>query len=826
MATTQEQTLAVVMQLRDQLTKQMQGPTQAVNRFGKTVDKATKGPMARLSAGVRKAREGLNKLSTTAKVSLAAVSAAFVLTSKSVIDFSDNLDKMSKKLGISTDALQKLGLAAQLEGGTIEDIGMSFRTFSRALDQGKQGIGEYLRVFNRLREMTGINVMEAGNLEEAYFKTVDALSKVTDQTTKLSLGQIAMGEGFTKLIPLFDKGSKGIREMGDSFSRLGLIMTEDVIQAHREFKDQMTVVGAAWKVFVGNQIRGINTLIPVFAKFFFTLKKGFGFIGATLNFIGRRFSAFVELIKSSFMTLETAFQEEAVIRRMNRVQEEVKKLGEELNNSNLRIEAAKRLWGEGSEEVRKFTKEIEANKKELSRLVTEQNRLQASLDTLNGKFDPFTKFMKDSAKIAQDYVEDLEHVNEATDQQKESLDKALKEFKGMPPEIDKTSKSVSTLTKKEVDLAKANLSLGDSFSVAVKGFTDAQIPNLVTEFGNLFSFMQEGFTNVFDQVIFEGRKFSDTMRDMVNGLVREIVRALTRKVTGNIIASLFGGGGAASTGANIATGIGGATSLVQSAFSAPSPRRVVSPASTAAGAAAGAVGGVGGVAGGGGGGVNILGGVGVTGAITGVSSIAAQMVQQRAAEEAAAAAAAGEEAGTGETAAAIGAGVAPLIGAAFGPIGAVIGGIAGIALGAVSADRAKRRAKRAAKKARAAQAAGGLTPDQVESRRKEAANLIKTAVRTQLGGGLATPEAVESVSKLFTGDISPEEIEAFGGAGPIVGAKRSIEDMANINNINVGAPVITVNANVSSQMDIQQLADDLGFLLQGSIQAAAAQAGA
>ena len=112
-----------------------------------------------------------------------------------------------------------------------------------------------------------------------------------------------------------------------------------------------------------------------------------------------------------------------------------------------------------------------------------------------------------------------------------------------------------------------------------------------------------------------------------------------------------------------------------------------------------------------------------------------------------------------------------------------------------------------------------INQEELEKQRKEAERLITEATRTQLGGGLADPNAVDAVSKLFSGGISVKEIEEFGGVQNVLARQAEIDALA-ARNVSVNPSINVTVGSISSSYDVRLLAEDLGFYLGGSISSA------
>jgi hypothetical protein len=164
------------------------------------------------------------------------------------------------------------------------------------------------------------------------------------------------------------------------------------------------------------------------------------------------------------------------------------------------------------------------------------------------------------------------------------------------------------------------------------------------------------------------------------------------------------------------------------------------------------------------------------------------------------------------------------IGAVAGPIGAVVGAVVGAAYGAFAGNQEKKKME---KEKEAAEAAAAEQAKQLEEQKKKAAELVQMQISNNLGGGLATPELAAEVGELFTGGVTPGDIDRMGiNAQDVLAREGEIRGQGITNNVNVGSPNINVSiGSVASHYDIQNLAQDLGYHLSSAIHDAAGSNG-
>lgn len=152
--------------------------------FGGALDVIGKGPLVGAAAG------------------LAAVGVGFASMVKSQIDFADNMNDMSTKLGISTEKLSVLKLYADQSGTTIETL---------AANMGKLGV----KIANGDKDLKKYGVT-AGSTDEALFQLADKIAATEDPMMRLKIATDAFGKSGQEMLPLLVQGGTALREMAAS----------------------------------------------------------------------------------------------------------------------------------------------------------------------------------------------------------------------------------------------------------------------------------------------------------------------------------------------------------------------------------------------------------------------------------------------------------------------------------------------------------------------------------------------------------------------------------------------------------------------------------
>ena len=166
-------------------------------------------------------------------VATAVMGKKIVNGAKEVAEYGDKVDKMSQKIGISTDAYQKWDYVMQRAGGNVDQLKMGMKTLSQQAEKNSDA-------FQKL----GISQEEVASLnkEELFEKTVKGLSEMEDSTERTALASQLLGRAGADMGPLLNQGSKAIEEQMEIAEKYGMVMPESAVKASAAFQDSLTTL--------------------------------------------------------------------------------------------------------------------------------------------------------------------------------------------------------------------------------------------------------------------------------------------------------------------------------------------------------------------------------------------------------------------------------------------------------------------------------------------------------------------------------------------------------------------------------------------------------
>lgn len=189
----------------------------------------------------------------------AAVGGLMALANKTA-DTADTFDKSSLRTGLEVEELQRLNYAAGQSGIELSSLEKSAKKLNDRLGEVSEGNSKTAEMFDKL----GVSVKDSeGNMRsttDIYNDTLTKLADMGDTAEATAIGTDLFGKAFTDLKPLLAEGSAGIDELKNRADELGIVMSEDAVNAGVVFGDTLSDI----KQSMGGVFNSImSALIPV-----------------------------------------------------------------------------------------------------------------------------------------------------------------------------------------------------------------------------------------------------------------------------------------------------------------------------------------------------------------------------------------------------------------------------------------------------------------------------------------------------------------------------------------------------------------------------------
>ena len=235
--------------------------------LSQSLDKA-KSRLSTFKENSTKALKGVGKAAGALGVVGGAALIGFGATAvSSFANAGDELDKMSKRTGLSVESLGELKFAAEQSGSGLEAIEKSTKKMSSVILDANNGLAGASDALSQL----GLDASDLAALSpEDQFQTIaNALGNLDDASQKAALAQDVFGKAGSELIPLLNEGEEGMNALRQQAVDLGGVMSGEAAASAAEFKDAqnelMTVIGGLFVEIGSALVPVLTTLVDALA---------------------------------------------------------------------------------------------------------------------------------------------------------------------------------------------------------------------------------------------------------------------------------------------------------------------------------------------------------------------------------------------------------------------------------------------------------------------------------------------------------------------------------------------------------------------------------
>lgn len=211
-------------------------------------NRGVKGAGADLKAFATGAIKALKTFAVAGAAAFAAVSASMVALAKQSAKTLDELGKTADRLGVATENLAGITVAARRAGIENNKLTLGLQRMTRRISEAAQGMGE---AQNALKEL-GLDAAELNKLspDEQFKKVAAALGEVNNQSDRIRLGfKLFDSEG----VDLIRLTAEGIEDAAHFAERFGLAQSRLDIAQVEAANDAWADIGDAIKGF-GNEM--------------------------------------------------------------------------------------------------------------------------------------------------------------------------------------------------------------------------------------------------------------------------------------------------------------------------------------------------------------------------------------------------------------------------------------------------------------------------------------------------------------------------------------------------------------------------------------------
>jgi len=263
------QRMQILLEVQDKATRALRKTSKGFKKLGRIAAKAGK--------TIGRAMGRIVKSILSLKTALVAVAGAagFGLLIKSAMSSIDALGKVSKKLGIASDDLQRFRLAAELSGVASTTLDMGLQRFTRRAAEAAMGTGEakdallQLGVALKNKDLKGYKrftwerdsrtksrrfvMKDKGKGDgDKIRKTRDmirdvaeGLLKIKDPADQLRIAFKLFDSEGVAFVNMLNKGGKGFDELMSKADSLGSILTQKTVKDVQRANDAFSLLGMA-----------------------------------------------------------------------------------------------------------------------------------------------------------------------------------------------------------------------------------------------------------------------------------------------------------------------------------------------------------------------------------------------------------------------------------------------------------------------------------------------------------------------------------------------------------------------------------------------------
>lgn len=189
-----------------------------------------------------------------------------------VSEVGDKIDKQSQALGLSRKAYQEWEYILSQNGASIDSLGTSMKTLNSLILSAADGSEEAKDSFSELG--LGIHEIENLSVEDQFEAVIRAFQKMPAGAEKSALAVKIFGKNGMELLPLLNQADTSIDELRQRAEELGLIMSDDAVDASVEYGDSLEDLQRTFNSFkysIGSKIlptltTGIKSITNYAAK--------------------------------------------------------------------------------------------------------------------------------------------------------------------------------------------------------------------------------------------------------------------------------------------------------------------------------------------------------------------------------------------------------------------------------------------------------------------------------------------------------------------------------------------------------------------------------
>lgn len=246
----------------------------------------------------------------------------------------DEINKLSDRLGLSTEALSEYQQVTALTGVTFREFTQGIQRQGRRISEAAKGTGAARDALRELGlEASTLNQLE---LDQQFEILADALNNVTNETDRVRLAQKLWDSEGVKLLQTIKGGATQIRAYREEARLAGLTLSQDAADGASRALDAWTRLSAASKALgvtlvsaigpaVADVVEWIGSFIPDAVE---SARKAFFFLQAFVADTGNSITNFLGDVSSAVSDVAEFFGADVAAKALQNVADDYRDAGE------------------------------------------------------------------------------------------------------------------------------------------------------------------------------------------------------------------------------------------------------------------------------------------------------------------------------------------------------------------------------------------------------------------------------------------------------------------------------------------------------------------
>lgn len=226
-------------------------------------DKTEKTIVSKLGGMVGKVGAGLAAGAGVAAAGIAVAGKKVVDFANDVSSAGDEIDKMSQKIGISTDAYQEWSYVFERSGADVNNLQTGMKTLSSVITDAANGSESAAAKLSAI----GVSLEEINGLsqEDQLSLVISRLQEMGEGSERTAAATDLLGRSATDMAAVLNMTAEDTQALIDEAHDYGMVMSEDAVAASAAYQDSLTklqgTLGGLKNSLVADLLPGLTQVV-------------------------------------------------------------------------------------------------------------------------------------------------------------------------------------------------------------------------------------------------------------------------------------------------------------------------------------------------------------------------------------------------------------------------------------------------------------------------------------------------------------------------------------------------------------------------------------